>query len=177
MTPILCCVTKWLLSYGLCEGLSHYLVPPTEFTGKAIGQKVRLLGSVPPTEFIEFTDKAISIKVRLLGLVPPTTKQGLQGGKTNHPAEEGLICIAMVPNASATSFVHPRHLCALCSYFATQLWLAATPLSLPGAGTVGTCGMVPSRELGPLGAEWYGPFPELGPLGAGTVEKCGMLCA
>jgi hypothetical protein len=52
----------------------------------------------------------------------------------------------MVPNAS-TSSVHPR-LCALCSYSCacvsllvlllkySHLWLAATPLSLPGAGTV-----------------------------------------
>jgi hypothetical protein len=49
------------------------------------------------------------------------------------PAEEKVLYFA-IRNASASS-VHPR-LCALCSYSCVYLWLAATPLSLSGAGTV-----------------------------------------
>ena len=37
----------------------------------------------------------------------------------NHPAEEWVLCIAMIPNAS-TSSVRPR-LCALCSYSCVYL--------------------------------------------------------
>ena len=37
----------------------------------------------------------------------------------NHPAEEWVICIAVVPNAST---VHPR-LCALCSYLCSCAYL------------------------------------------------------
>ena len=60
----------------------------------------------------------------------------------NHPEKERGFCVAMASYAS-TRPVSPR-LCALCSYLcesvyfccATHFLLAATPLSLPGAGTV-----------------------------------------
>ena len=57
----------------------------------------------------------------------------------NHPAEESVICIAVVPNASNClhAFTLPAILvCVSISASATHLWLAATPLSLPGARTV-----------------------------------------
>ena len=66
------------------------------------------------------------------------TKKGLQGGKTIQQRSEFFA--SLVPNASTSSLAHALvrslHTC-MCVYYSvsTQLWVAATLLLLPGAGT------------------------------------------
>ena len=66
------------------------------------------------------------------------TKKGLQGGKTIQQRNEFFA--SLVPNASTSSLAHALvrslHTC-MCVYYSvsTQLWVAATLLLLPGAGT------------------------------------------
>jgi hypothetical protein len=71
----------------------------------------------------------------------------------NHPVEEWVLCIAMVPNAS-TSSVHPR-LCALCTYLCVYLLVLLLIF-----------GCLPH----------HCPFPELGPFTQTfLVSSCYML--
>ena len=66
------------------------------------------------------------------------TKKGLQGEKTIQQRSEFFA--SLVPNASTSSLAHALvrslHTC-MCVYYSesTQLYVAATLLVLPGAGT------------------------------------------